>query len=126
MSLDLQIFRDLNVIWLAVIVTILAIVTKLVGCAVASVGIGWRRSIQIGVGMVPRGEVGIVVAQIGLSLGVISGSFFAAVLFMAIATTLVAPPFIKLAFANEDAAKGKIDNDDAGGILPNEELSPLG
>ncbi len=126
MSLDLQIFRDLNVIWLAVIVTILAIVTKFIGCAVASVGIGWRRSIQIGVGMVPRGEVGIVVAQIGLSLGVISGSFFAAVLFMAIATTLVAPPFIKLAFANEDAARGKIDNDDAGGILPNEELSPLG
>ncbi len=68
MSLDLQIFRNLNVIWLAVIVTILAIVTKFIGCAFANVGIGWRRSIQIGVGMVPRGEV-------GLSFGVISGSF---------------------------------------------------
>jgi Kef-type K+ transport system membrane component KefB len=126
MSLDLQIFRDWNIVLLAVIVTLLAIVTKFIGCAIASYGIGWRRSVQIGVGMVPRGEVGIVVAQIGLSLGVISGSFFASVLFMAIATTLIAPPFIKLAFANEDAAKGKIDADDAGGILTNDELSLLG
>jgi hypothetical protein len=44
---------------------------------------------------------------------------------MAVATTLVAPPFIKILFAGEDAAKGKSDTDDAGGILP-EELSPLG
>jgi Kef-type K+ transport system membrane component KefB len=126
MSLDLSLFRDLNVVWLALIVTFLAIITKFIGCGIGSLGIGWRRSVQIGVGMVPRGEVGIVVAQIGLGLGAISGSFFAAVLFMAIATTLVAPPFIKLAFANEDAAKGKIDSDDAGGILRDDDFSPLG
>ena len=51
---------------------------------------------EIGVGMVPRGEVGIVVAQIGISLAVIDDRAFAAVLFMAVATTLIAPPFIKL------------------------------
>jgi Kef-type K+ transport system membrane component KefB len=75
--------------------------------------------------MVPRGEVGIVVAQIGLGLGVISPPFFAAVLFMAIAATLIAPSFIKWAFA-EEAALGTIDEEDAGGILPKEKLSPLG
>jgi len=55
--------------------------------------------------MVPRGEVGIVVAQIGLGLGMIGQQFFAAVLFMAVATTLIAPPLIRYLFS-EDA-----DND---------------
>jgi Kef-type K+ transport system membrane component KefB len=86
--------------------------------------LGWRRAGQIGVGMMPRGEVGIVVAQIGLSLKVIDDKIFGVVLFMAVATTLIAPPFIKMLFAGEDAAKEKIDADDAGGILP-DELSNL-
>jgi Kef-type K+ transport system membrane component KefB len=71
--------------------------------------------------MLPRGEVGIIVAQIGLGLAVISDAFFAAALFMAIATTLIAPPFIKILFAGEEAAKGKIDADNAGGIVPETE-----
>lgn len=126
MSLDLQVFKEISTVYLAIIVTVLAIVTKFIGCSLGSYGIGWRRSTQIGIGMVPRGEVGIVVAQIGLSLGVISPPFFAAVLFMAIATTLIAPPFIKWAFSNEDAFYDKIDNDDAGGILTKDKLSPIG
>lgn len=126
MSLDLSVFKETSTIILAIIVTGAAVLTKFIGCGLGSYGIGWRRSVQIGVGMVPRGEVGIVVAQIGLGLGVISPPFFAAVLAMAIATTLIAPPFIKWAFANEEAAYGKIDDDDAGGILPKEKLSPLG
>ena len=126
MSLDLSVFKETSTVWLAIIVTILAVLTKFIGCGLGSIGVGWRRSAQIGVGMVPRGEVGIVVAQIGLGLGVISPPFFAAVLFMAIATTLIAPPFIKWAFADEDAARGTIDEEDAGGILPKGKLSPLG
>jgi Kef-type K+ transport system membrane component KefB len=51
--------------------------------------------------MVPRGEVGIVVAQIGLGMAVITDSLFGVVLFMAVATTLVAPPFLKLLFASD-------------------------
>lgn len=126
MSLDLSVFKEISTVWLAIIVTIIAIITKFIGCGLGSYGIGWRRSAQIGVGMIPRGEVGIVVAQIGLGLGAISPPFFAAVLFMAIATTIIAPPFIKWAFANEEAANNKIDSDDAGGILTKEKLSPLG
>lgn len=126
MSLDLHVFKETSTVILAIIVTGAAVLTKFIGCGLGSYGIGWRRSAQIGVGMVPRGEVGIVVAQIGLGLGAISPPFFAAVLFMAIATTLIAPPFIKIAFANEEAARGRIDEEDAGGILPKEKLSPLG
>jgi Kef-type K+ transport system membrane component KefB len=52
-----------------------------------------------------------------LGLAVVSEAFFAAVLFMAIATTLIAPPFIKILFAGEEAAREKTDADDAGGII---------
>lgn len=117
MQLKLSIFQDVSTIAFALTVTIIAVLTKFVGCGLGAYGLGWRRSAQIGVGMVPRGEVGIVVAQIGLGLSVVSDAFFGAVLFMAIATTLIAPPFIKLFFAGEDAAKGKIGADDAGGIV---------
>jgi len=125
MSLDLSVFKEMSTVWLAIIVTVLAVLTKFVGCGIGSYGLGMRRSMQVGVGMVPRGEVGIVVAQVGLSLGVISPPFFAAVLFMAIATTIIAPPFIKWAYANEEAAHGKIDDDDAGGIVAQPELSNI-
>ncbi len=104
MQLDLSIFANSLAVMLAVVITIVAVLTKFIGCGLGAWGMGWRRASQIGVGMVPRGEVGIVVAQIGLGLGVISGQFFAAVLFMAIATTVIAPPFIKLAFAGEKTA----------------------
>jgi Kef-type K+ transport system membrane component KefB len=49
--------------------------------------------------MIPRGEVGMVVAQIGLTMGVISQNIYGVVVFMAVATTIVAPPLLKIAFA---------------------------
>ena len=104
MQLDLAIFKDTSVVVLAIIITIAAVLTKFVGCALGAWGMSRREMAQVGVGMVPRGEVGIVVAQIGLGLGVISGHFFASVLFMAVATTLIAPPLIKLAFSKDAQA----------------------
>jgi Kef-type K+ transport system membrane component KefB len=50
--------------------------------------------------MVPRGEVGMVVAQLGLNLGVISHNIYGIIVFMSVATTLIAPPFLKLAFGS--------------------------
>ncbi|NOT48768.1 MAG: cation:proton antiporter [Acidobacteria bacterium] len=110
MQLDLAVFRDLGVVALAVILTVVAVITKFVGCGLGAWGMNRREMGQIGIGMVPRGEVGIVVAQIGLGLGVISGNFFAAVLFMAVATTLIAPPFIKILFAEDKDNDGIPDN----------------
>jgi Kef-type K+ transport system membrane component KefB len=62
---------------------------------------GRKKAIQVGMGMVPRGEVGIVVAQIGLGLHVITDGVYGVVLFMAIATTLIAPPFLTRLFRGE-------------------------
>jgi Kef-type K+ transport system membrane component KefB len=101
MQLDLSLFKETSVIILAIVLTVAAVITKFVGCGLGAWGMKAREMAQIGVGMVPRGEVGIVVAQIGFGLGVIEPRFFASVLFMAVATTLIAPPFIKVLFAED-------------------------
>jgi Kef-type K+ transport system membrane component KefB len=101
MQLNLNVFADMQVLMLSLLVTAIAVVTKLVGCGIGAWSLGLRGAAQVGMGMVPRGEVGIVVAQIGLGMGVISDSLFGVVLFMAVATTLIAPPFLKPLFATK-------------------------
>ncbi len=102
MQLKLGTMVNREVIILAVLVTLLAVVTKLVACGAVSMSLGLRRAVQVGMGMVPRGEVGIVVAQIGLGLAAVSDAIYGVVLVMAVATTLIAPPFLVLAFKGEE------------------------
>jgi Kef-type K+ transport system membrane component KefB len=109
MQLDLHVFGEASVVVLAILTTVIAVITKFIGCGLGAWGMSRRDMAQIGVGMVPRGEVGIVVAQIGLGLGAIKPHFFATVLFMAVATTLIAPPFIKIFFAEDKDKDGKPD-----------------
>ncbi len=109
MQLDLSVFRDPSVVTLALAVTALAIVTKLVGCGVAALSLGTRKALQIGVGMIPRGEVGIIVAQIGLGLGALTPAIYGIVVFMSVATTLVAPPFLAILFRGEERAADDAD-----------------
>ncbi len=101
MQLRLEVFSHASVILFAVLVTVVAVITKLVGCGIAAKGLGWKRMGQVGMGMVPRGEVGIVVAQIGIGIAVISDSLYGVVLMMAVATTLIAPPFLRMLYASE-------------------------
>jgi Kef-type K+ transport system membrane component KefB len=124
MQLNLSVFKDSSVIVLAVAITIAAVITKFVGCGLGAWGMSRREMAQVGIGMVPRGEVGIVVAQIGLGLGVIEQSFFGAVLFMAVATTLIAPPFIKVLFVEDKDNDGVPDNVEE--IDRDEEFSRIG
>jgi Kef-type K+ transport system membrane component KefB len=126
MTLNLSVFRSSSVIILCGLVTLVAIATKLLGCGLAALNLGVRRAGQIGMGMVPRGEVGIVVAQIGLSLAVIGPEIYGVVLFMAVATTLIAPPFLKLLYANEAAATDDTGPPDAGGIVASDDLCKIG
>ena len=126
MQLRLDIFRSSSVIALCVLVTLVAVATKLLGCGLGAINLGVRRAAQVGMGMVPRGEVGIIVAQIGLSLAVIGPQLYGVVLFMAVVTTLIAPPFLKMLYANEPAAKAEIGLPDAGGIVTSEDLCNIG
>lgn len=96
MELKLDVFRNPQTLTLAMLVTLAALLSKVIGCDAGAWRLGLRQSAQVGVGMMPRGEVGIVVAQIGLSLGVITDSLFGVVLVMAVITTLIAPPLLRL------------------------------
>jgi Kef-type K+ transport system membrane component KefB len=100
MKLDLAIFLSPKVVLLTAVIVALAIASKLIGCGLGALGMGRRRALQVGVGMIPRGEVGIVVAQIGLSLTG-NQALYGLVVAMAVMTTLAAPPLIRLTFKGE-------------------------
>jgi len=95
---DLALFRTRPTLILALVVLAAAILTKLVGCGLGAARMGWRNAVKVGMGMIPRGEVGMVVAQMGLSMAVISTEVYGIVVFMAVATTMVTPLLLKVAF----------------------------
>ncbi len=95
---DLAAFTSRSTFVLATVILGAAVLSKFIGCGIGAIGMGVRDAARIGVGMVPRGEVGMVVAQIGLSMGVISQNVYGIVVFMAVATTLVAPPLLSLSY----------------------------
>ncbi|MBZ5528849.1 MAG: cation:proton antiporter [Acidobacteriia bacterium] len=98
LNLNVRVFRSKSILALALLILAAAVVTKLVGCGLGALSLGWENVLKVGLGMVPRGEVGMVVAQIGLGLSVISSEVYAVVVFMVVATTLVTPLLLKLAF----------------------------
>jgi len=87
---------SMEVLPFGLLITALALAGKFVGCGLAAWGLGRREAVTIGVGMAPRGEVGIVVAMVGLSRGVISVDIFSVVVMMSVLTTLVTPPLLKV------------------------------
>lgn len=96
--LDPRTFIEPRLVVLVLVISAVAIVSKMVGTGLASWKEDWRTRIQIGVCMVPRGEVGIIVALIGLSLHSITQEIYTVVLGMSLLTTIVTPPLIVLAF----------------------------
>lgn len=98
LHVELHAFSHGSVLVLAAVLSAVAVFTKLLGCGLGALSLGRTDALRVGVGMVPRGEVGMVVAQLGLALNVIEQDIYAVVVFMAVATTLVAPPFLKIAF----------------------------
>ncbi|MBN2135550.1 MAG: cation:proton antiporter [Acidobacteria bacterium] len=82
------------------VISVLAIITKVLGCGIPAkfVGFNTRGAWRVGVGMLPRGEVALIVAGIGLSRGVIGAELFGVSIMMTMLTTLLAPIFLVPAF----------------------------
>jgi Kef-type K+ transport system membrane component KefB len=98
LHVDLSAFSNWSTAVLAVVILLAAVLSKFIGCGLGALGMGKADALRIGVGMIPRGEVGMVVAQIGLGFGIIRQNVYSVVVFMSVATTIVAPPLIKLAY----------------------------
>lgn len=87
---------------LALAVTALAVIGKLVGSGAAVLNLGRRSAAIVGVGMVPRGEVGIIVAALGLKLGVVDTQLYGVVVVMSLVTTVVAPPVLAALYSSAE------------------------
>ena len=85
----------------AAIVSLLAIISKVIGCGLPLLGQQWRKIFQVGIGMMPRGEVALIVALVGLQSGIVLQSTYAIVVFMTAVTTLLAPPLLRYVFRAE-------------------------
>jgi len=81
--------------------TAVAILAKLIGCGLPLLACGFkpRGALRVGIGMIPRGEVALIVAGIGLSSGLLSQEVFGVAILMTLVTTLTAPPLLVRAFA---------------------------
>jgi len=102
-QVDPAVFRQGEVVTLATGVTLLAIAGKLIGGGIAGWGMKVRSMMIVAVGMVPRGEVGLIVAGIALSSGAIDTRLFSAVVIMSVATTLVVPPLLHVLYTRKPA-----------------------
>ena len=95
-------------IWLfAVILTVIAIITKMIGCGLGAkiCKFTWKESLQTGVGMISRGEVALIVAEKGRQVGLISEDLFAPIILVVIVTTLITPILLKVVFKGEKPAE---------------------
>lgn len=95
--------RDLGAgdILFAVAISAVAIVSKLLGSGLGARlgGFDNGASLRLGLGMISRGEVGLIVAAVGIAEGLIAANVFAVMVIMVLVTTLVTPPLLRVAFA---------------------------
>ncbi len=97
MQIKLETFGDISVLKIALAITVAAILGKQV-CGLCALGKGLNR-IAIGVAMIPRGEVTLIFAGIGKSIGILSDAVFSSLIIMVIITTLITPPTLRLAMS---------------------------
>jgi len=100
---------------LVTVLTVLAVLTKLVGAGLGAKlsGFGWNSSFGIGSAMVSRGEVALIIAAIGLNTKLLTQDLFASLVVVILITTIVTPPMMKI-FFNRSAGKVQLDQTHAG------------
>lgn len=96
--LDVSMFTG-NLLIAACVVSFLAIVSKLLGCGLPLLNEGWHTVLTVGIGMMPRGEVALIVALVGLNSHIVTQPTYAIIVFMSAVTTLLAPPLLRYLFS---------------------------
>lgn len=96
MLINLKAMIDTQVLVFASIYTATALAAKVLGCGLPAliVNFNLRGAFRVGFGMVPRGEVGLIIATLGLSAGVLNDKLFAAIIIMIVVNTVLAPPIL--------------------------------
>lgn len=97
---------NFEVLLLSAVVIVVAIVSKLAGCGLPAI-IFLRdksKAMKVGIGMISRGEVGLIVAGIGVSSGVLSSNVYTAIIVMVAISTVITPVWLKKVYSREPAA----------------------
>ena len=94
---------NLEVLYLSGIVIVIAIITKIVGCGLPSLIFlkDKTKALRVGIGMISRGEIGLIVAGIGVSAGVLTSDIYTTVIIMVALTTIITPIWLKKSYVNE-------------------------
>jgi Kef-type K+ transport system membrane component KefB len=95
---------DMSLLWFAIAFVIVGCVSKIIGCSGISkvLGFNGRESLQIGYGMMVRGEVALIVATKGLSVGLIESKYFTSVILLIIVSSVLVPILLKKSFSKEE------------------------
>ena len=96
---------NLDVLMLSAVVIAIAISTKLLGCGLPSILFLKNKTagMRVGIGMISRGEVGLIVAGVGLSSGVLTGDVYTTIVLMVAVTTIITPFWLKMDYRKEVA-----------------------
>lgn len=106
-KLDLHAFT--GEVWItAAVISVLAILAKVAGCGLPVAREGWATALRVGLGMTPRGEVALIIALVGLQMGMISQRAYALVMVMTVVTTLLSLPALRV-LLRRDAAETRSD-----------------
>jgi Kef-type K+ transport system membrane component KefB len=102
LSADASVLSGEN-IWLVLSMVLVAVVSKVLGAGLGArlTGFSNQESLQLGVGMMSRGEVGLIVASLGIAKGIIGSDVFSAVVGVVIITTLLTPPALRFLFPRQ-------------------------
>jgi len=103
-KIDLSVFASGAALWMLLVVTVIAVISKLAGGFLGALSLGRRGALIVGVGMVPRGEVGVVIASLGLAGGVFSNETYAVIVAMSLLTSIVTPPVLAALLRREAEA----------------------
>ena len=93
-KIDLSVFASGSALLMLLVVTVIAVVSKFIGGFLGALALGRRGATIVGVGMIPRGEVGVVIASLGLAAGVFSNEIYAVIVAMSLLTSIITPPVL--------------------------------
>ncbi len=94
---------DLNILMLSGVVIVIAIVTKLFGCGLPAILFlkNKRKGMIVGIGMISRGEVGLIVAGVGVTAGILTSEVYSTIVIMVAVTTIITPIWLKMEYRKE-------------------------
>jgi Kef-type K+ transport system membrane component KefB len=94
---------DLNILILSGVIIAVAIVTKLFGCGLPAMMIlkSKKKGMRVGIGMISRGEVGLIVAGVGVTAGILTSQVYSTIVIMVAVTTIITPIWLKIEYRKE-------------------------